>query len=195
VLLLADRVFVGAELWRQMAGTGTDLLWRAKCGTRAPKLPVDQVLADGSWRSRMGVPSQRSHHRRHQPIPVRVIDYTLADAGRRSSVDRYRLVTTILDPALAPADELAALYTQRWEIETALGELKTTQRGPKQVLRSKSPELIAQEIWAHLLVHYALRQVMHTAALEADLDPHRLSFIASLRVIRRQVIARPAFSP
>ncbi len=82
-----------------------------------------------------------------------------------------------------------------WQIETALGELKTTQRGPRQVLRSKSPELVAQEVWAHLLVHYALRAVMHTAALEADLDPDRLLFIRSLRVIRRQVIAAPAFSP
>jgi hypothetical protein len=193
VLLLADRLFVGGELWRQMASTGADLVWRVKCGSKtAPKLPVDQVLADGLWLSRLYAASDR--HRRH-PITVRVIEYTLADPGRRTSVDRYRLVTTICDPAAAPAHQLAALYTQRWEIETALGELKTTQRGPKQVLRSKSPELVTQEVWAHLLVHYALRAVMHTAALAEDLDPDRLSFIASLRVIRRQVIARPAFSP
>jgi len=193
VLVLADRLFVGAELWRAMASTGADLVWRIKCGSKtAPKLPVDQVLADGSWLSRMYAASDR---RKRHPITVRVIEYTLSDPGRRTNVDRYRLVTTILDPDLAPAHELAVLYTERWEIETALAELKTTQRGPRQVLRSKSPELVAQEVWAHLLVHYALRQVMHTAALEADLDPDRLSFIASLRVVRRQVIARPAFSP
>jgi hypothetical protein len=193
VLLLADRLFVGAELWRQMAGTGAELVWRVTCGTKtAPKLPVDQVLADDSWLSRIYAASDR---RRCYPITVRVIEYTLTDPGRRTSTDRYRLVTTICDPAMAPAHELAALYTQRWEVETALAELKTTQRGPRQVLRSKSPELVAQEVWAHLLVHYALRAVMHTAALEADLDPDRLSFIASLRVIRRQVIAAPAFSP
>jgi hypothetical protein len=193
VLLLADRLFVGGELWRQMARTGADLVWRVKCGSKtAPKLPVDQVLADGSWLSRLYAASDR---RRRHPITVRVIEYTLRDPGRRTSVDRYRLVATICDPAMAPAHELAALYTERWEIETALGELKTTQRGPKQVLRSKRPELVAQEVWAHLLVHYALRTVMHTAALEEDLDPDRLSFIASLRVVRRQVIARPAFSP
>jgi hypothetical protein len=188
VLLLADRLFVGAELWRAMAGTGADLLWRAKCGKTAPKLPVEQVLSDGSWLSHL-----RAAH--GQRITVRVVEYTVADPGRRTSVDRYRLVTTILDPTLAPAHELAALYTQRWEVETALGELKTTQRGPRQVLRSKSPELVAQEVWAHLLVHYALRQVMHTAALAEDLDPDRLSFVRTLRVVRRQVIARPAFSP
>jgi transposase IS4-like protein/DDE family transposase len=189
VLLLADRLFTGAELWQQMARTGADLVWRVKCASKtAPKLPVEQVLADGSWRSHL-----RAAH--GQPITVRVVEYTVSDPGRRTSVDRYRLVTTILDPALAPAQELAALYTERWEIETALAELKTTQRGPKQVLRSRSPELVAQEVWAHLLVHYALRVVMHTAALAQDLDPDRLSFIRTLRVVRRQVIAQPAFSP
>jgi len=193
VLLLADRLFVGGELWRAMARTGAELVWRVRCGGKtAPKLPVDQVRSDGSWLSRLYAASDRQ--RRH-PVTVRVVEYTLADPGRRTSVDRYRLVTSILDPALAPAHELAALYTERWEVETALGELKTTQRGPRQVLRSKSPELVAQEVWAHLLVHYALRAVMHTAALEEDLDPDRLSFVGSLRVIRRQVIARPAFSP
>jgi hypothetical protein len=193
VLVLADRLFVGGELWQQMALTGAELVWRVKCGSKtAPKLPVDQVLADGSWLARMYAASDR---RRRHPIPVRVIEYTLSDPGRRTSTDRYRLVTTILDPAAAPAHELAALYTERWEVETALAELKTTQRGPRQVLRSKSPELVAQEVWAHLLVHYALRAVMHTAALAEDLDPDRLSFIRTLRVIRRQVIAQPAFSP
>jgi IS4 transposase len=193
VLLLADRLFVGAELWQAMAATGADLVWRVKCGKGAPTLPVDQVLSDGSWLSRIYARSDR-HQRRH-PIMVRVIEYALTDPGRRTSTDRYRLVTTIGDPTQAPAADLAALYTQRWEIETALAELKTTQRGPKQVLRSKSPELVAQEVWAHLLVHYALRAVMHTAALAEDLDPDRLSFIRTLRVIRRQVIAQPAFSP
>jgi hypothetical protein len=193
VLVLADRLFTGAELWRQMAATGADLVWRVTCATKtAPRLPVDQVLADGSWLSRMYAGSDR---RKRHPITVRVIEYTLSDPGRRTSTDHYRLVTTICDPTAAPAGELAALYTERWEVETALAELKTTQRGPRQVLRSRSPELVAQEVWAHLLVHYALRAVMHTAALQADLDPDRLSFIASLRVIRRQVIARPAFSP
>ena len=193
VLLLADRGFVGGELWQQMAATGAQLLWRVRCGQGAPTLPVERVLADGSWLSRIYTRSDR--HRRQHPIMVRVIEYALSDPGRRTSVDRYRLVTTILDPELAPAGELAVLYTERWEIETALAELKTTQRGPRQVLRSRSPELVAQEVWAHLLVHYALRQVMHTAALDADLDPDRLSFIRTLRVIRRQVIASPAFSP
>ncbi len=121
VLLLADRLFVGAELWRQMARTGAELVWRVKCGSKtAPKLPVDQVLADGSWLSRMYAASDR---RKRHPITVRVAEYTLTDPGRRTSVDRYRLVTTILDPGLAPAGELAALYPQRWEQEMVFPQL------------------------------------------------------------------------
>jgi transposase IS4-like protein/DDE family transposase len=193
VLLLADRLFTGAQLWQHMAGTGAELLWRVRCGSKtAPKLAVDEVLADGSWRSRLDAGRDR---RKRQPVTVRVLEYTVSDPGRRTSTDRYRLITTILDPVMAPAHELAALYTERWEMETALDELKTHQRGPKQVLRSRTPELVTQEVWAHLLVHYALRQVMHTAALAEDLDPDRLSFIRTLRVVRRQVIAQPAFSP
>ena len=192
MLVLADRQFLGVDLWQAWAATGADLVWRVKIGTTAPTLPVDQVLADGSWLSRLYASADR---RKRHPVTVRVVEYTLTDPGRRTTVDRYRLVTTILDPRLAPAGELAALYTQRWEVETALAELKTTQRGPKQVLRSKTPDGVEQEVWAHLLVHYALRAVVHHAALAEDLDPDRLSFIRTLRVVRRHTIAHGAFSP
>jgi hypothetical protein len=101
----------------------------------------------------------------------------------------------MLDPAQAPAGELAALYHQRWELEGTLDELKTHQRGPRAVLRSKTPDGVEQEVYAHLLVHYAIRALMHQAALDADLDPDRLSFVRSLRIVRRQLIAQAAFSP
>jgi len=180
VLLLADRLFVGAALWQAMAATGAELVWRARCGRTAPKLPVEQVLADGSWLSHL-----RAAH--GQRVRVRVVEYALADPGRRTTADRYRLVTTVLGPTQAPAAELAALYTERWEVETALAELKTTQRGPGRCLRSKTPDGVAQEVWAHLLVHYALRAVVHQAALDEDLDPDRLSFVRTLRVVKRKM--------
>src|SRR6266511_3435720 len=193
VLLLADRLFVGFELWRTASATGAELLWRAKTGKTAPTLPVDQVLSDGSWLSRLYAASDR---RKRDPITVRVIEYTICDPGRPQAKGvTYRLVTTILDPDQAPAAELAALYHQRWEVEGALDELKTHQRGAQVVLRSKHPEGVEQEVWAHLLVHYAIRKLMHQAALDEGLDPDRLSFVGSLRIVRRHLASHAAFSP
>jgi hypothetical protein len=101
----------------------------------------------------------------------------------------------IMDPEDATATELASAYEQRWEFESSLDEIKTHQRGRGGVLRSKSPEMIEQEIWALLLTHYAIRHLMCEAADQAEVDPDRLSFMRSLRVIRRQVTDQAAFSP
>jgi hypothetical protein len=184
MVLMADRGFTGYELWEKAAATGADLLWRA---TSAFGLPVLQELPDGSYRSRLIAKNR-------QPIIVRVIEYTLDDA-RAPEGEHYRLVTTLLDPAHAPATELAELYAQRWEFETVLDELKTHQRGAKVVLRSRSPDGVEQELWGFLLVHWAIRELMHTAALDADIDPDRVSFVRTLRLARRTVTEQAAFSP
>lgn len=189
-LLLADRGFAGLPLWRAACANGADLLWRVRANI---VLPVHQELPDGSYLSQ--IVATADHYRRADPTMVRVIEYTLDDPGRPSQAAPYRLITTILDHRKAPATELAALYCQRWEIETALDELKTHQRGPAQVLRSRSPEGVEQEIWGHLLVHYAIRSLMHTAANQQRLDPDRLSFTRTLRLARRQVSAQAGFSP
>lgn len=192
-LALADRGLLAVELWRQAQASGAELLWRAKTGSTGHALPVDQALADGSWLSRLDAGGHRRRDPRG-PVTVRVLDYTI-DTPRPGQQQVYRLVTSILDPAQAPAAELAALYHQRWELEGALDELKTHQRGPRAVLRSKTPDGVEQEVYAHLLVHYAIRALMHQAALDADLDPDRLSFTRSLRIVRRQLISQAAFSP
>ena len=193
-LALADRGLLAVGLWRQALASGAELLWRAKTGTTGHALPADRVLADGSWLSRLDAGGHRRRDPRG-PVVVRVLDYTLDDPGRPGQRQRYRLVTSILDPAHAPAAELAALYHQRWELEGALDELKTHQRGPRAVLRSKTPEGVTQEVYAHLLVHYAIRALMHQAALDAAVYPDRLSFVRSLRIVRRQLITQAAFSP
>ena len=126
-------------------------------------------------------------------MTVRVIDYLLDDPGRPGDL-RYGLLTNILEPARAPALELAALYAQRWEFETTLDELKIHQRGPRVVLRSKFPDGVYQEAYGYLLTHYAIRALMHDAAVEAGLDPDRLSFLRSLRVVPRST-ASVSFSP
>jgi hypothetical protein len=184
MLLMADRGFTSHELWQTAAGAGADLLWRA---TNVFSLPVLQELSDGSYRSHL-------IRKDREPITVRVIEYTIDD-GRAPEDEHYRLVTTLLDPMQAPALELAELYAQRWEFETALDELKTHQRGAKVVLRSKSPDGVQQEVWGFLLVHWAIRELMHTAALDGDVDPDRVSFIRTLRLARRTVPEQAAFSP
>jgi IS4 transposase len=124
---------------------------------------------------------------------VRVIDYRLEGIADAEPI--YRLVTTILDPAEAPAEELAALYHERWEIEGALDELKTHLRGAKIVLRSKTPNLVRQEFYGLLLAHFAIRGLMHEAALKAGEDPDRLSFLHAVRVIRGKLLLDGAISP
>jgi hypothetical protein len=123
-------------------------------------------------------------------LPVRAVKYTIA--GHEGV---YRLITTILDPHMAPTAELAALYAQRWEFESTLDEIKTHLGGRHLVLRSQHPDGAEQELYGFLLVHHAIRHLMHQAARQADGDPDRISFTRSLRVVRRQVTDQAASSP
>jgi hypothetical protein len=185
MLCLADRQFFGFELWSQARATGADLLWRIKKNLR---LACEKRLPDGSYLSRI-YPSERDWRHKTNGVVVRVIDYLLEGVAGAEPI--YRLVTTILEHEKAPAQELAALYHERWEIETALDELKTHLRGAKIVLRSKTPDLVRQEFYGFLMAHFALRGLMHEAALKADEDPDRLSFLHAVRVVRRKL---PVFS-
>jgi hypothetical protein len=188
MLCLADRQFFGHALWQAAAG-GADLLWRGKHNLR---LPREAVLADGSYLT-TAYPSDKDRRHASNGVRVRVVEYRLE--GIAEAEPLYRLVTTILDPAQAPAAELAALYHERWEIEGALAELKTQLRGARAVLRSKTPELVRQEFWGLLLAHFAVRGLMHEAALKADEDPDRLSFSHAVRVVRRKAPLFAALPP
>ena len=189
MLCLADRYFFGHALWQRAAGTGADLLWRVKSNLR---LPREMVLADGSYLTTV-YPSEKDRRHRTGGVRVRVVEYRLE--GIAEAEPLYRLVTTILDEAATPAAELAALYHERWEIEGALAELKTQLRGARVVLRSKTPALVKQEVWGLLLAHFAVRGLMHEAALQADEDPDRLSFSHAVRVVRRKLPHFAALSP
>ncbi len=189
MLCLADRLFFGHALWREAAATGADLLWRVK---RSLRLPREAALADGSYLTTV-YPTEKDRRHRTNGVRVRVVEYRLE--GIADAEPLYRLVTTILDPAAAPAAELAALYHERWEIEGALAELKTHLHGARVVLRSKTPELVRQEFWGLLLAHFAVRGLMHEAALRADEDPDRLSFLHAVRVVRRKLPLFAALPP
>jgi len=188
VLLLADRGFCGYPLWDKAQATGADLLWRAKSNMKPRHV---ETLADGTWIGELRPGGNDG--RTAEPHRVRVIDYTIDDG--RPNDTTYRLFTTILDPADASAVDLAAAYAQRWEIETAFDELKTHQRGARMVLRSKSPELVRQEIWGYLCCHYAIRTLMLEAADHAAVDTDRVSFVAALRFARRSITQARDFPP
>jgi hypothetical protein len=189
MLALADRLFFSYKLWQKAASTGADLLWRVK---RAMRLEMEKRLPDGSYLSHVYASSSDRRNRRNG-IAVRVIEYRLE--GVEGSEPLYRLITTILDHPLAPAVELAAQYHQRWEIETSFDELKTHLRGAQIVLRSKTPELVQQEFYGLLMTHYAIRALMHQAALKAGEDPDRLSFLHAVRVVQRRLPRYVAISP
>jgi Insertion element 4 transposase N-terminal/Transposase DDE domain len=215
-LLTADRNFYSFEAWDRAATTGADLLWRAPTGLR---LPVVAVLADGSYltvlintavrgarRERILAAAQAGLDLDSLPDAVdgrgwpvaylaRVVEYDIADRAGNGSRELIVVLSTILDPGAARADELAEAYHLRWEEETGNDQLKTHLRGPGRVLRSRLPDLVHQEIWAWLLVHYALSVLITRAAEAADIDPDRISFTRTLRIVRRGAAGSAAVSP
>jgi len=179
MLVLEDRGFVGYAWWRQVQATGADILCRVRSNRH---LPVLQVLDDGSYLSVLSPPGGTAG----APIPVRVIEYTLR--GVPGAAEHYRLCTSLLDPLTAPAAELAALYHERWEAESVFDEAKTHLRGGAHIrLRSKTPDLVQQEIYGLLLAHFVVRAVLHEAALPIGEDPDRLSFTHAVQVLRRRL--------
>jgi len=188
MLMMADRGFYSFKLWAIACDSGAALLWRV---SSTIKLAAQQVLPDGSYLST--VFDSQDSARRHGRT-VRVIEYELHDSAVPTQ-DSYRLVTTLLDPEQAPGQELAALYHERWEIEGVFDEFKTHLRASSTVLRSKTPDLVQQELWGLLLAHFAIRQLMAQAAWQRALDPDRLSFSHAVRVIKRKMPQAAAVPP
>jgi transposase IS4-like protein/DDE family transposase len=219
-LLTADRNFYSFDAWGLAAASGAALLWRAPTQLA---LPVLKVLRDGTYLSVLINPEIRGARRRAAILAaateiadsppearaddpgaaldpaeahlVRVVEYDVPDRAGNGTGELIVLLTTILDPAAARADELAAGYHQRWEEETGNDQLKTHLRGPGKILRSRLPELVHQEIWAWLLVHHALSALITRAAEAADLDPDRVSFTRVLRIARRTATGTAGFPP
>lgn len=188
MLMLADRGFYSFKLFRIGCATGAMLAWRVSANI---KLDVAQELPDGSFLSTV---YDALDTRRSAGQTVRVVQYAL-EGSAKPTKDSYRLVTNILDPEQAPALELAALYHERWEIESAFDEFKTHLRANSTVLRSKTPDLVKQELWGLLLAHFAIRQLMAQAAWPRGLDPDRLSFVHAMRVIKRKLPQAAAVPP
>jgi hypothetical protein len=204
-LLIADRNFYNWEDWCTAAGTGAALLWRVKSDLTLDPL---EFLSDGSYLSVLVNPKVKGAARKkvldaaragedldpQKARYVRVVEYEVPDREGDGKDELIALVTTILDLRQAPAPALAAAYHERWEHETGNAQLKTYLRGPGKILRSKSPDMVRQEIWGYLLTHYAISALICTAATAAGIDPDRVKFKRAVRIIRRRV-DDPAFPP
>lgn len=177
MMVIMDRAFPGVALWKAYTQAGAHLLIRARTFVAAKPM---EVLPDGTYLTRMNLAGQRRSH--PGGVTVRVIDYQV-DGGETT-----RLLTDLLDPEAGPAEELAALYHERWEVESAYRQLKTFQRGKAEVLRSVSPDLVRQEIWAHLTLHHCLNRIIMRLADGEGLDPDRISFVKVLKHTRRSVV-------
>jgi hypothetical protein len=215
-LLVADRGFYSWQAWDTAAATGAALLWRAPTQLA---LPVVRVLGDGTYLS-VVMDSRIRGVRREKILTaarngddladlpqaldengwplarlVRVVEYTVPDRVGNGTGELIVLLTTITDPDHARADELAAAFHERWEQETGHDQLKTHLRGPGKILRSRLPELVHQEIWAYLIVHHAICGLIAKASAAADLDPDRISFAKTLRLIRRSATGTADIPP
>lgn len=190
MLCLADRGFNGFEQWQQARASGAQLLWRASDNRH---LPVQQMLPDGSYLSELCPTGVRSEQRAAQRLVVRVVEYALP--GVSGAAARYRLVTSLLDPDLTPAHELAALYHARWQVEAVFDELKTHLRQGRRVLRSKTPELVIQEFYGWVLAHYAVRWLLHLGATQSRTPHDQLSFTGHVQLLRRAQPRSGAFPP
>jgi hypothetical protein len=205
-LLIADRNFFNWADWCTAADSGAALLWRVKADLT---LPVLEILPDGSYRSVLVNPKIRGKARQalieaaragqdldeDQARHVRVIEYQVPDRAGDGNGEVIALVTTITEMTAAPAPLLAEAYHQRWEHETGNAQLKTGLRGPGRVLRSKSPDMVRQEIYGYLLTHYAISALICKAATEAGADPDRVKFKRTVRIVRRRAADLAAFSP
>jgi len=190
MLCLADRGFNGFEHWEQARATGAELLWR--CGVNR-KLPVLHTLDDGSYLSSIRPSGVSAADAKAREITVRVIDYTLPNMP--NSEPHYRLITTLLDPQAAPTLELAALYHRRWEVEGVYDELKTHLHNGRRVLRSRTPDLVRQEFYGWVLMHYTVRWLLHQGAASRRIPHEDLSFKGHVELIKREQPLSGAFPP
>ncbi|MFD0744706.1 transposase [Phytohabitans flavus] len=210
MLLLADRNFHSWPDWLAATATGADLLWRVGASGRGGMaLPVVAALADGSYltvlyasrtrqpeRDRILAAARAGHDFDQQRARIaRVVEYEVTNRGEPDQTEPIRLLSTILDPVQAPAHTLAAAYHERWEHETGNGQLKTHLRGPGRILRSRSPDMVIQEIYGYLLTHHAISALICRAATEADIDPDQVKFLRTVRIVRRRITDPAAFSP
>ncbi len=187
MLLLWDRHFLTHATVAAVREQGANLLARITANRVFEPIAI---LADGSYLAKL-YPNRADRRRNRNGIVVRIIEYTLNDPTRPGAGERHRLLTTLLDAELDPATTLVCLYHERWEEELTIDELKTHQR-ERPVLRSQTPAGVVQEVYGLMLAHYLIRVLMHEVAAVEQLDPRRVSFTATLKILRCRLPECPA---
>lgn len=180
MLLMWDRGFHSFEMITATLARGAAYLGRLPAHVHPQ---IERRLPDGSYLAFL-LPSDYQQRHAGGRVLVRIVEYTITDPHLQGYGERHRLVTSLLDPALAPALEIACAYHERWEIELVIDEIDTHQRLVGRPLRSLLPVGVIQELYGLLIAHYALRFLMHQAALEANVDPDRLSFVHAIEVVQ-----------
>ncbi len=200
-LNLADRGFFSMDRWLRFSGAGAHLLWRVKNGAKCVPFRTLRVLKDGSelvlLRESTSMRARRRKAAGDPGLPslpdtaARLVCFTVLTRTRagRTRTTQIRLLTTLLDPALCPAGELAVLYQRRWLVEIAFLHLKRTVRGTGRTLRGRSAELVRQEAWALLLAHNMIAALADRAAATAGLTPGEITFTAVLSLTRAAIIS------
>ena len=183
MLVMWDRGFHDYEMLVAVHERGGHVLGRLPAHVKPQRV---RSLPDGSYLAQLA-PSDYHRRKAGERLLVRIVEYTLTDPALPGCGEHYRLVTTLLDPALAPAFEVACAYHERWEIELVIDEVDSHQRLAGRPLRSQHPVGVIQELYALLIAHYAVRRVMLDAAATAELDPDRLSFTHALRVMQESL--------
>jgi Insertion element 4 transposase N-terminal/Transposase DDE domain len=198
-LNLSDRNFFSMHRWRTAAGTGAHLIWRVKNGAKSLPAKVITTLPDGSHLVRLresdGMLSARRKANQDKTIPrldditARLVEFTitLTDDAGLSRTSQFRVLTTLLDPDAYPADQVAACYAERWQVELVYKRIKSTLRGSGRRLRGQVPDLAEQEIWGLLAVYNTLVDQAITAAVDLGVDPDEISFSVVLHAARDHI--------
>lgn len=179
MLVTWDRGFHDYDMIARTQERGAHVLSRLPSSVKPQQI---RTLPDGSHLAHL-LPSDYQRRKKGEHLLVRVVEYTIIDPALPGFGETHRLITTLLDPEIYPALDLVYAYHERWEIEVVIDEVDTHQRLAGRPLRSLKPIGVIQELYGLLIAHYAIRFLMHEAALQSALDPDRLSFVHALRVI------------
>jgi Transposase DDE domain/Insertion element 4 transposase N-terminal len=198
-VVLADRGFCSYAALAALQQRGVDSVMRLhqmrRADFRAGKAlgPEDRLVVWHKPAQRTEAWSVEEFAALPATLTLRMIRLKVAAKGFRTRA--VVLISTLLDPETCPADALRELYGERWNVELHFHQIKVLLA--MDVLRCKSPELIAREVALHRIAYNLVRSLMQRSAHLHDVPLGRLSFKGSLDGLRQwsAVIAAAGATP